>query len=888
MSGLTESTTQFSQKRAVLLSIVLLLAFLLPAAVAKAAPEDLSPLQALGQSQRQAQGAQDQGTQTRPEALAQPDVARILATLLPDKPNPVPALVLQDSQPLTPYLEHLFDPDYSIDVNEAASIQYRHKFEIFAPERMPFFGAPGVTWLRFVLPALQDSNEKLVLDLGSSVPGEPVLYSPSFATGTLEWQETAAKKGIIELPPLLETPQVCFLRVDGIPGFWFSPTILKAQSASEHAGYPWHEATLVALCVVIVFCLLKGLVEPGQWRLWTLLYLAACATQAWSGIPSTMAGYSPRVLASLTTAGLALMLWPHVARHFMRCREASRALDAQFILLCLPGAALTLLPLVPNFQWTARFAQIWPLGMAIFIPGALWACVVGAQNAVRFLIATTIPVLAAIFAILGMRSGFAPDLLQALPHLGIALGAITLLALGQKEVEPKSLAPSMSPDRKSDAFSLDLGEPEPAQVVERPVEEPTPAISMPRGEEAARDHLLSLRERLTDLFAEARLPDDARNAMNGILARTDELASSILRLREEARFREDMKRRMTVVAVTKDDAFFAVLTHVLRRRDCHVRAAKSLEEAVELTREFPAKMYVFEGEFADPSTKGFLKELGELCAKGGILTHFLAYTKDQSTWRSLGNAGFTHALVLPIDDAALFNTLDEFREEEAMGLSPRAHGETGESCGETRTMAIEDLPTLEMMQDARQAGVAAQPGDARKAWPGTGQGDIKLDKAADAGPDVQLDLGGTTAESPRAIPRPAENDTTLRMDMGSDSQAGRPAWDDAQDEPEEIPDLFGFGSSGQGTAGKARDGFDARTGQELAHYVSLARSAFLRKDMKEIGRLMNQVSERAAQIPSVARLAELVLKAARASDATSVRDLLMQLSSSIESRTRTR
>lgn len=873
--------------------MLLLLAFLLPTAGAKAAPEELNPLQALGQSQRQAQD-----TQTRPEALAQPDVARILATLLPDKPNPVPALVLQDSQPLTPYLEHLFDPNYSIDVNEAASIQYRHRFEIFAPERMPFFGAPGITWLRFVLPALQDSNEKLVLDLGSSVPGEPVLYSPSFATGTLEWQETGAKKGIIELPPLLETPQVCFLRVDGIPGFWFSPTILKAQSASEHAGYPWHEAPLVALCVVIVFCLLKGLVEPGQWRLWTLLYLAACTTQAWSGIPSTMAGYSPRVLASLTTAGLALMLWPHVARHFMRCREASRALDAQFILLCLPGAALTLLPLVPNFQWTARFAQIWPLGMAIFIPGALWACIVGAQNAVRFLIATTIPVLAAIFAILGMRSGFAPDLLQALPHLGIALGAITLLALGQKDVEPKSLVPSMSPDRKIDAnkidafkidaYSFDLGESEPAPLVEKPVKEPTAAIPMSSGEEAARDHLLSLRERLTDLFAEARLPDDARNAMNGILAGTDELASSILRLREEARFREDMKRRMTVVAVTKDDAFFAVLTHVLRRRDCHVRAAKSLEEAVELSTEFPAKLYVFEGEFADPSTKGFLKELGELCAKGGILTHFLAYTKDQSTWRSLGNAGFTHALVLPIDDAALFNTLDEFREEEAMGLSPRAHGETGESPGETRTMAIEDLPTLEMMRDAGQAVVADHPGDARKAWPGTDQDGTHLDKAADAGPDVQLDLGGATAESPRAIPKPSQNDTPLGMNMGSDSGAGRPACDDAQDEPEEIPDLFGFGSSGQGTAGKARDGFDARTGQELAHYVSLARSAFLRKDMKEIGRLMNQVSERAAQSPSVARLAELVLKAARASDATSVRDLLMQLSSSIESRTRTR
>ena len=420
-----------------------------------------------------------------------PDVAQLQRSLVPDSQNMVPSLVLQDRVTLIPYLEYYIDSSYAMDVTEAASEQLRDKYELFAPERMPLCGAPGIIWLRFVLQPQQDAQQRaLLLDLGTSIPGTPVLYTPSFASGVLEWQELQPKNRYLELPAQGSQPVVCYLRIDGIPGFWFSPmvrTVPDAFAASERSML-YQQAPLVALAVLFLFCLLKGLTEPGQWRLWTLLFLAACGVQAWSGLAPVTGGYSAMTLASLTTAGLALMLWPHVARHFMQSRDISRALDVQLILLCLPGAAATLLPLVPNFQWIARLTQVWPLAMVIFIPSAVWGCVVGARSSVRFLMATTIPPLATAAGLLGLRSGFDPELLAALPHLGVGLGALVLLAMGQKE-EPQinmaasfaspatalATSPSLSLDMAPSSETILLGEPEPVgseNIEERPKEEP--------------------------------------------------------------------------------------------------------------------------------------------------------------------------------------------------------------------------------------------------------------------------------------------------------------------------------------------------------------------------------------------------------------------------------
>ena len=742
----------------------------------------------------------------KPQPQAQPDIAQLQRSIVPDRQNTVPGLVLQDKMPLVPYLEYYIDSSYALDITEASSEQLRDKYELFAPERMPVYGTPGITWLRFVLQPVSEGTQTqaILLDMGSSTPGTPILYTPSFANGALEWQEIQPKGNYFELPRQSAQPIVCYLRVDGIPGFWFSPvlrTVADALSASDSIAL-YQQSPLVVLAVVFILCLFKGLVEPGQWRLWALLFLAACSVQAWSGLAPATGGYSAKTLASLTTAGLALMLWPHVARHFLHSREVSRALDVQLILLCLPGAAATLLPLVPNFQWIARLTQVWPLAMVIFIPSAVWGCVVGARSSVRFLMATTIPPLATAAGLLGLRSGFDPELLAALPHLGVGLGALVLLAMGQKE-EPQinmaasfaspatalATSPSLSLDMAPSSETILLGEPEPVgseNIEERPKEEP-------QGEQTLYSSILNplrnVQNVLTDFVGKDDFPSSCHKSSRDLLQAAQALADELVQLEEnDARARENA-RKMSVIAVSGNTAFLAVLSHVLRRHDCYIRDADSMQDAIALTRELPAKMYVFEGAFASASVAKDLETITKLCDKQGWSPLLLAYTEDDSTWGDLGNAGFTHALPLPIDDQALINTLEEFEQDLA----------------------------------------------------GEGQ------READAQSDV--------------------------------TELGAPVETALKEEESEIPDLFGMGAP---SGGKPQGSASLKA--RLVQSASLARSAFMRNDMNEVVRQTSLIAEYSKDVQPVARMAGLVLQAAKSGDRTAVRDLLLQLASSIETR----
>lgn len=734
------------------------------------------------------------------KASALPDIAQLQRSIIPDRQNTVPALVLQDKMPLVPYLEYYIDSSYSLDITEASSAQLRDKYELFSTERMPLYGTPGITWLRFVLQPVAEGTQTqpLLLDMGSSTPGTPILYTPSFANGVLEWQEIQPRGNYFVLPRQDTQPVVCYLRVDGIPGFWFSPvlrTMADALSANSAIAL-YRQAPLIVLAVVFILCLFKGLVEPGQWRLWTLLFLAACAVQTWSGLAPATGGYSPRTLAALTSAGLALMLWPHVARHFLHSREVSRALDVQLILLCLPGAAATLLPLVPNFQWIARLTQVWPLAMVIFIPSAVWGCVVGARSSVRFLMATTIPPLATAAGLLGLRSGFDPELLAALPALGVGLGALVLLALGQKEDVRSAAVPAFAP--ATPALSLDIApsadstilpdEPQPAERKQNEEQE--------QGEEQKEQTLYSsilaplrkMQKVLTDSVDKGDFPASCHKSSHNLLQAAQQLADELVQLEEDdARARENA-RKMSVIAVSQNTAFLAVLSHVLRRHDCYVRDADSMEKAIELTRELPAKMYVFEGSFASADMAKELTTITSLCSKQGWNPLLLAYTKDDSTWGDLGNAGFTHALPLPIDDQALVNTLEEFEQD---------------------------------LSHEQQDGADAQSGV---------------------------------------------------TDLGEPVEKGA-------EEPGEIPDLFGMG-----TSSVTRTPASASLKATLVQSASLARSAFMRNDLNEVARQMGLIAEKAKDVQPVARMAKLVLQAAKSGDRTAVRDLLLQLASSIETR----
>lgn len=344
----------------------------------------------------------------------------------------LPAAPTTSSTPLLPYLDYLLDETGTMDVEEAAAPDKAGDYRPLALKDLP--RETGVMWLRFTLAPLPEGARPatLLLDMGESVPGMPMLYEPvsNSLSGALEWRESSpAQRNVLLLPEAGKEPLTCYIRLDGLPGLWFAPMLRTPQDAATNWGSLSRTAAILALGVVMLLCLLRGLSEKGQWRVWTALYVGVALGQGLMGMPASGSGHiglgeSGAVLAP----GVALMLLPHVGRHLMRTRERSRALDIQLLLLSLPGAVLALLPLVPNFGWLTRYLDLWPLGTLIFVPTALGAWIMGLGGAKRFLLGCLLPPLFVAGGMLGLDSGFAPNLLASAPLWGTALSALIIAA----------------------------------------------------------------------------------------------------------------------------------------------------------------------------------------------------------------------------------------------------------------------------------------------------------------------------------------------------------------------------------------------------------------------------------------------------------------------------
>ena len=369
-------------------------------------------------------------------AILQPPVPPVppVALTVPAgaSPDTVPSHLSQPSLALLPYLQVYIDTTGEMDVEEVAALPPDKHFTPLDVKRLP--RVLGVTWLRFVLDAAVpgQENSAILLDMGESVPGTPTLYNPLFDTlsNTVEWREnTPTSRNVLLLPRAGEEAQVCFLRLDGLPGLWFSPMLRTPHNAATDLSGLASKSALVALAVVMLLCLLRGLSEHGQWRIWTALYVAAALVQGYFGVPGNGSGhFSLEDTAALLTPGLALMFLPHVGRHLMQTRGHHRFLDAQFILLVLPGAALALLPLVPDMAWTARYLPLWPLVMLLCVPTATAACLMGLPGARRFLLGILLPPAAVAASVLGLDFGYAPGVLASLPLWGTALSALVIAA----------------------------------------------------------------------------------------------------------------------------------------------------------------------------------------------------------------------------------------------------------------------------------------------------------------------------------------------------------------------------------------------------------------------------------------------------------------------------
>ena len=360
----------------------------------------------------------------------------------PPAPAPTPALPVSLSATpqgtaagqlgILPYLSAFLDTDGDMSVEEVATPGMMPSFQPLHPRTLP--RSSGVTWLRLEIPAAGTERiESLMLDLGQGVPAGAVLYTPDIdpLSRQTTWQESQANwRNLLPLPLPAETPQVCFIRLDGQPPLWFAPTL---RSLDNLAGAPESllgPGVMLALAVVMLLALLRGITERGQWRFWTALYVGAALTHAVLGGPDLGAGnITPADAVSAMAPGLALMFLAHLARHLMQTASHSRLLDIQYLLLSLPGAVLALLPLWPDFSWLGRFLPLWPMLALIFVPTTLGAWLMGVPGARRFLLGCLVAALGAGLAVLDLGTLLPPFVQGTLPLWGTALSALIIAGM---------------------------------------------------------------------------------------------------------------------------------------------------------------------------------------------------------------------------------------------------------------------------------------------------------------------------------------------------------------------------------------------------------------------------------------------------------------------------
>ena len=362
----------------------------------------------------------------------------------------VPATPGQSAMPMLPHLEWLLDTSGKLTAEDMAQPQQQAAFRPLNLRDLP--QDTGAVWLRFTLagrPA-EVRPATMLLDMGDGVPDTPTLFVPKFnvLSGATEWQSfTPTQRSVFLMPETRAEPVTAYIRMEGLPGVWFSPVLRTPHNAATAMERLARPAVIVALAVVMLLCLLRGLTERGEWRVWTSLYTAAALVHAMWGIPSTAKGHVDMLnMAAVLAPGVGLMILPHVGRHLMRTRRQSRPIDIQLLLLSLPGAAVALVPLLPGYSWTTRFLDFWPAGTLLLLPTTLGAWLCGLPGARRFLLGCLLPPLGVAVGYLGLGSSIPGPLLSTAPLWGLALGALIIAGTAAPSEYAAQTAPAAGKD----------------------------------------------------------------------------------------------------------------------------------------------------------------------------------------------------------------------------------------------------------------------------------------------------------------------------------------------------------------------------------------------------------------------------------------------------------
>lgn len=338
-------------------------------------------------------------------ATAHPAVQALhAAPPTPAPPQAAPAVQTASAMPGVPETaraasetEVPFQMDWLLDVKgthtmgDMLATDSQKAFKPYRPDNLPH--QTGTLWLR-ITPQGGTPDIPLVLDLNTRIsgqlPGTPQVWLARVGepNGT---PVRPSSEGLYHLPSPLPAQTNIYVRVSGIPAPGFLPMLRNVTDLTvfDELGT---QPQLALLAGLLILCLLRGIAERREWRMWAALYIAAVWVQAFWGLPTTPAGEVSRWdMPGLLAPGVALLILPHVGRHMMRTRLHAHFVDMQFILLALCGIALSAAPLIPGYTWTLQFLPLWPLFTLLLLPGTLAACIRRLPGAKRFFLISLFP-----------------------------------------------------------------------------------------------------------------------------------------------------------------------------------------------------------------------------------------------------------------------------------------------------------------------------------------------------------------------------------------------------------------------------------------------------------------------------------------------------------------
>ncbi|MDR1489681.1 MAG: hypothetical protein LBS65_04235 [Desulfovibrio sp.] len=351
--------------------------------------------------------------------FASPALAKVLAADLVAAP-----------ESLLPYFSWLADENEEFNIRTVSAEAVQDRFAPLAGG-IPLRGA-GPVWLRLDISRGQQSGmsappaarNRLVMRLGQLPPGGAEVFSPEAAgfSTPVNWRServNSMEEALLPEPGL--SPMRVYIRLQEMPGLWFSPRVSQRTAAGPDI-LPSELLLPGIIIAALLACFLRAIAEQSQWALWAALFLGCVLAQ--SRLPMPLLGRTPipADLPSLLAPGLSLILLPHVGRRIFYAGGNSLWKNSIFYLCSALGAAVALVPILSGQLWLARLFPLWPLLLVPLLPVCVSALTARQPGSLAFSGAVVMPVLGSVLALFALKF---PDI-----HPFAAQGSLWGLAVG--------------------------------------------------------------------------------------------------------------------------------------------------------------------------------------------------------------------------------------------------------------------------------------------------------------------------------------------------------------------------------------------------------------------------------------------------------------------------